>query len=91
MHLIVKEVFARAAARIRQRGPDAERLASMLKDASAHWLRHTAGSNMASTDMDLRHVRDNLGHESINTTNKYLHSEDDQRHKETEEKHRMGW
>lgn len=91
VHLIVKEVFARAASRIRQRGPDTEHLAVLLEDASAHWLRHTAGSSMASTDMDLRHVRDNLGHESINTTSNYLHSQDDQRHKETEAKHRLGW
>jgi integrase/recombinase XerD len=46
---------------------------------------------MATGDMDLRHVRDNLGHESLTTTSQYLHSEDDERHKETEEKHRMGW
>jgi site-specific recombinase XerD len=62
----------------------------MVEDASAHWMRHTAGSNMADT-MDLRHVRDNLGHSSISTTNTYLHTEDDQRHKETEAKHRLGW
>lgn len=91
VHLIVKEVFARAAARIRQRGPESERIASMIEEASAHWLRHTAGSNMANTAMDLRHVRDNLGHESLSTTSQYLHAEDDQRHKETEAKHRMGW
>lgn len=91
VHLIVKEVFIRAANRIRQRGPETERLASLLEDASAHWLRHTAGSSMASTDMDLRHVRDNLGHESLSTTSKYLHSEDDQRHKDTEAKHRLCW
>lgn len=91
VHLIVKEVFARAASGIRTRGPDAEHLAALLEDASTHWLRHTAGSSMVSTDMDLRHVRDNLGHESINTTNNYLHSQDDQRHKETEAKHRLGW
>lgn len=91
VHTIVKEVFARASGRIRERGPDFGRVAFLLEDASAHWLRHTAGSNMAGSDMDLRHVRDNLGHESISTTSKYLHSEDDQRHKETEEKHRLGW
>ncbi len=90
VHLIVKEVFNRTASRIRDHGVEFERLAHMVEDASAHWMRHTAGSNMADA-MDLRHVRDNLGHSSISTTNTYLHTEDDQRHKETEAKHRLGW
>ena len=90
VHLIVKEVFARTAMRIRTRGGEFERLASLVEDASAHWMRHTAGSSMADT-MDLRNVRDNLGHSSISTTNTYLHTEDDQRHKETEARHRLGW
>lgn len=90
VHLIVKEVFSRTASRIRDRGVEFDRLAQMVEDASAHWMRHTAGSNMADA-MDLRHVRDNLGHSSISTTNTYLHTEDDQRHKETEAKHRLGW
>ena len=91
VHLIVKQVFERAAARIEERGPDFMSRAQLLRAGSAHWLRHTAGSNMAGGDMDLRHVRDNLGHSSIATTNAYLHTEDDLRHKETEEKHRAGW
>lgn len=90
VHLIVKEVFSRTASRIRARGAEFERLGNLVEDASAHWMRHTAGSNMADT-MDLRHVRDNLGHSSISTTNTYLHTEDDQRHKETEAKHKLGW
>lgn len=91
VHLIVKEVFLRASERVRKRGSEGERVASLLEEASAHWVRHTAGTNMAGGDMDLRHVRDNLGHESISTTNQYLHTEDDQRHRETEQKHRIGW
>lgn len=90
VHLIVKEVFVRTAARLRDRGPEYERLANLVEDASAHWMRHTAGSSMADT-MDLRYVRDNLGHSSISTTNIYLHTEDDLRHKETEAKHKLGW
>jgi len=90
VHLIVKEVFGRTATRIRDQGNEFERLANLVEDASAHWMRHTAGSNMANA-MDLRNVRDNLGHSSISTTNTYLHTEDDQRHKETEAKHRLGW
>lgn len=91
VHLILKEVFDRAAKRFEKRGPDFGSRAQLLRSGSAHWLRHTAGSSMASSDMDLRHVRDNLGHESISTTSRYLHSDDDRRHKETEEKHRLGW
>ena len=90
VHLIVKEVFGRTAARIRERGSEHERLANLVEDASAHWMRHTAGSSMANA-MDIRNVRDNLGHSSISTTNTYLHTQDDQRHKETEAKHRLGW
>jgi len=91
VHLIVKEVFERAARRVEARGAEFSARAQLLRSGSAHWLRHTAGSNMADGDMDLRFVRDNLGHESISTTSKYLHSEDDQRHQATERKHRIGW
>jgi len=41
--------------------------------------------------MDLRTVRDNLGHDSINTTSQYAHEEDDRRHDETTQSHRMDW
>lgn len=91
VHMIVKEVFDATAARLRARGPEFEARASEIEKASAHWMRHTAASNMTGEDMDLRHVRDNLGHGSIATTSNYLHSEDDLRHKETEEKHRLQW
>lgn len=76
------EASARAA-----RAARAERLES----ASAHWLRHSAGSHMADGDVDLRLVRDNLGHASLSMTSLYLHSDDDHRHRETEEKHRIDW
>jgi hypothetical protein len=46
---------------------------------------------MASANMDLMHVRGNLGYESISTTSHYLHPEDDEHHKETERKHRLQW
>ncbi|MES2740040.1 MAG: tyrosine-type recombinase/integrase [Pseudomonadota bacterium] len=91
VHAIVKQVFIQTAERFRQRGPAWEPDALRALDISAHWLRHTAGSHMANGALDLRHVRDNLGHESISTTNIYLHSPDDLRHAETEEKHRINW
>lgn len=91
VHEIVKGVFSATAQRLRARGEDFMALADLVEKASAHWLRHTAGSHMANNAVDLRHVRDHLGHESISTTSGYLHSSDDKRHRETEEKHRIDW
>ena len=91
VHLIVKAVFEHAAVRIENKGEDFAFRANLLRQAPAHWLRHTAGSRMADGAVDLRHVRDNLGHESLSTTSHYLHSSDDERHRQTEAKHRIGW
>lgn len=91
VHEIFKVLFAKTADRLSNRGSEHAPAAAHVAQASAHWLRHTAGSHMANNDVDLRHVRDNLGHESISTTNTYLHSSDDARHVETEEKHRIRW
>ncbi|MDH6147577.1 integrase/recombinase XerD [Paraburkholderia sp. WSM4179] len=68
LHAIVKNVFAGAAARLRERGEEFVSRADLLQAASAHWLRHTAGSHMADQKVDLRLVRDNLGHASLSTT-----------------------
>lgn len=73
------------------RDPDVVRSAAVLASASAHWLRHTAGSHMTDQQVDLRFVRDNFGHASISTTSAYLHTEDDVRHQATQERHQIGW
>ncbi|MCY1340384.1 Tyrosine recombinase XerC [compost metagenome] len=91
LHLVLKEVFGMAAERLRARGPEWELQAAVLASASAHWLRHTAGSHMTDRQVDLRFVRDNFGHSSLSTTSGYLHSEDDARHQTTQERHRIGW
>lgn len=91
VHAIVKSAFEKTSIRLRQRGEQHHAIADRVQQASTHWLRHTAGSHMANSDVDLRHVRDNLGHESISTTSKYLHSSDDARHRETEAKHKIKW
>lgn len=91
VHEIVKQVFEKTAERFRAKGDDYATEAARVLMASAHWLRHTAGSHMVNGDVDLRHVRDTLGHVSIGTTNTYLHSPDDSRHSETEARHRIAW
>jgi site-specific recombinase XerD len=91
LHTIVKSVFAQAAQRLRERGGENAARAELLEQASAHWLRHSAGSHMADRQVDLRHVRDNFGHASLTTTSIYLHVDDDRRHRDTDEKHRIDW
>lgn len=91
VHDAIKGIFGGAAAWLRARGPEFADRADELERASAHWLRHTAGSHQADGGVDLRTIRDNLGHVSLNTTSLYLHTEDDARHTETVQHHRMNW
>lgn len=90
-HVLVKQVFVQAAQALRERHPEREAQARVLEQASAHWLRHSAGSHMANQGMDLRVIRDTLGHESIATTNIYLHADEEQRHRALEQAHHLGW
>jgi len=89
VHGIVKAVFDRAADRWLEQGRG-EAQADKLRAASSHWLRHTAGSNLAN-GIELHHVRDTLGHASLSTTSIYVHGEDDARHAAVSRVHRISW
>lgn len=90
VHELVKRVFRDTATRLRALGPDHEAAAAHVEQASAHWMRHTAGTHQ-SDNMDLKTVRDNLGHANIATTSIYVHTEADARHDQTSSGHRLGW
>lgn len=90
LHAVVKDVFVMTAERLKPLGPDYAGKVARLEAASSHWLRHTMGSRLANT-IDLRHVRDTLGHASISTTSIYLHAEDDVRHAAISGAHRLDW
>jgi site-specific recombinase XerD len=91
VHLIVKQIFENAIDHLTSSGEPREHAAERLRQASAHWLRHTAGSHMMDGQVDLRYVRDNLGHASISTTSQYLHADDDERHRATESGLKLNW
>ncbi len=90
IHVIVKETLKNAADQLRAQGPELEGAAALIERASTHWMRHTAGSHQTDRN-DLKNVRDNLGHSSLNTTSLYVHTEDDARHDATSEAHKVGW
>ena len=90
VHELIKDIFRKTAARLRNLGTDHEAAAAHVEQASAHWMRHTAGTHQ-SDNMDLKTVRDNLGHANIATTSIYVHTEDDTRHDQTSNAHKLGW
>lgn len=76
----LKAVFAAAAAEAAAQG-DAD-MAATLRQASAHWLRHSMLTNHANNGVQLKTLQDTAGHASIATTAAYLHKTDNQRHDE---------
>lgn len=77
LHNAFKAIFDRAAERSAREAGAAQ--AEHLRQASAHWLRHTAGTRMSEV-LPLQDVRETLGHSSLNTTSLYVHTEEHQRY-----------
>ena len=61
VHELVKTIFRETAARLRAHRGLTMRPPPLMERASAHWMRYTAGTHQ-SDNMDLKAVRDNLGH-----------------------------
>jgi integrase len=98
VHDAIKSVFTTAAAWLRSKGPDYLDRAAQLEQASAYWLRHTAGLHMSESGVSLGAVQENLGHASAASTynlyfqsqSSYLHMTDHDFHNDTI-KHRLSW
>lgn len=77
IRFIVQDCFDQAYLRMREQGLKEEALE--LKAATVHWLRHTG----ISEDVKHRpkeHVRDDAGHASMATTDRYIDTEMRERH-----------
>ncbi|AIY41745.1 Integrase [Collimonas arenae] len=70
-----------AAAALAESTSDADS-ASALRQASAHWLRHTMLTTHANNNVSLKALQDTAGHANISTTAVYLHKSDKERHDE---------
>jgi site-specific recombinase XerD len=76
----LKAIFAAAASVAGSLG-DAD-MAATLRQASAHWLRHSMLTNHANNGVQLKTLQETAGHASIATTAAYLHKTDNERHDE---------
>lgn len=81
-----KGLFKHAAEELRRSDANA---ADRLLEASTHWIRHTAATDMLNAGVDLLNVKAMLGHEDIQTTMLYSHAEDVKVHRDVTEKHQM--
>jgi integrase len=80
LHKILSGFFCGMLAHLEASGEPEQRLANKLKQASAHWLRHSYGSYLANDkQVPLTYIRDELGHASISTTSLYLNTDAKQR------------
>lgn len=76
----IKAVFADAARAADAQGD--QDTAATLRQASAHWLRHSMLTNHANNGVQLKTLQDTAGHANIATTAAYLHKTDNERHDE---------
>lgn len=77
LRAIVQHCFDYAHERMKQDGLEDD--AADLKAATVHWLRHTGISEDVKT-RPREHVRDDAGHQSMQTTDRYIESDDRERH-----------
>lgn len=76
IHKIIKDLALSASERFEEGSPSQQK----LKLFSPHWLRHLSASHQDKLGIPATMIRDNHRHSSFQTTQIYLHSEDDARH-----------
>lgn len=72
------EIMSRAADLAIQR--EQFELIDRLAQATTHWLRHSCFSHLAKATGDLVMIKSLAGHSKMETTSRYLHTEDDELH-----------
>ena len=74
---IIKALVARVAQRLAAQAPHK---AAHLRQASAHWFRHTSLTRQAAKGIHFTHLKANARHSKLDTTMLYIHTETDARH-----------
>lgn len=87
LHRILKLEFNEISKRL-ERSERASEAALVLK-VSAHWMRHSFGTNLMRQGMNIVKVRDIMRHENIATTNIYAHTVKGELHDEVTDIHKL--
>ncbi|MGO2131781.1 MAG: tyrosine-type recombinase/integrase [Halomonas sp.] len=83
LYRVIRDTFCQAAAALEAaQGQGAAREVASLKRATPHWLRHTALTHQAQAGIELRYLAETARHARLDTTSRYLHTEDEQWHEQ---------
>lgn len=85
LHNVIKRLLATSADRLETSHPQK---ATLLRNASAHWFRHTSITHMTAAGIPLAQVRANARHSKSDTTLLYVHTDDEARQQEME---KLSW
>lgn len=87
LYRLIRKTFADAAEALSAEGGDAAQV-SALRRATPHWLRHTSITHQAQSGISLRYLAESARHARLDTTSRYLHTEELEWHHE-QQRHRI--
>ena len=87
LYRLIRATFQQAAQALGDINGASEHVTA-LNLATPHWLRHTSITHQAQSGISLRHLAESARHARLDTTSRYLHSEDNERHLE-QQRHRL--
>jgi len=83
LYRLIRETFHEAATALAaEQGRAAAAEVARLRQATPHWLRHTALTHQAQAGVELRFLAATARHARLDTTARYLHAEDAEWHRQ---------
>lgn len=87
LYRLIRATFQEAAQALEE-SDGAPQQVTALRQATPHWLRHTSITHQAQSGISLRHLAESARHARLDTTSRYLHTEDIEWHRE-QQRHRL--
>ena len=83
LYRLIRDAFVEAATTLEaEQGEEGRPWAMRLRQATPHWLRHTALTHQAQAGVELRYLAGTARHARLDTTARYLHAEDEAWHRQ---------
>ncbi|MFG6666576.1 tyrosine-type recombinase/integrase [Halomonas sp. HNIBRBA4712] len=88
LYRLIKKTFSEAANALEAQHGDPGYVEA-LRRATPHWLRHTSITHQAQSGIGLSYLAESARHARLETTSRYLHTEQNEWHAE-QQRHRLG-